>query len=84
MSSLVAFDLAAWRLREARRSAAAVTTGGTSRDTIAIVKDTGGSPSRRGLVRIAFERNSAARDSVDNGVVTVTATLRLDASPRLL
>ena len=44
-------------------------------------EDTEGSPSRLGLVRIAFEGNCRLAMAVDNGIVTVTATLRLDGTP---
>jgi hypothetical protein len=44
-------------------------------------EDTEESPSRLGLVRIAFEGNCHLAMAVDNGIVTVTATLRLDGTP---
>jgi hypothetical protein len=40
-------------------------------------EDVEGSPSRLGLVRIAFEGNCRLGLSIDNGIVTVTATLLL-------
>jgi hypothetical protein len=44
-------------------------------------EDTEESPSRLGLVRIAFEGNCRLSMAIDNGVVSVTATLLLDGSP---
>jgi hypothetical protein len=44
-------------------------------------EDTEESPSRLGLVRIAFEGNCRLGMAVDNGIVTVTATLLLDGTP---
>jgi hypothetical protein len=44
-------------------------------------EDTEGAPSRLGLVRIAFEGNCRLAMAVDNGIVTVTATLLLDGTP---
>ena len=41
-------------------------------------EDTEGSPSRLGLVRIAHEGNCRLSMAIDNGVVTVMATLHLD------
>jgi len=41
-------------------------------------EDVEGSPSRLGLVRIAFEGNCRLALAIDKGIVTVTATLNLD------
>jgi hypothetical protein len=43
-------------------------------------EDTDGSPSRLGLVRIAHEGNCRLSMAIDNGVVTVMATLHLDGA----
>ncbi len=47
---------------------------------LAIAQSEDDSPSRLGLVRIAFEGNCKLAARIDNGTVTVTAALDLDAA----